>query len=136
MTVLDRITEFLERSSDVVILRAEVVHLGSASQVGRVLARLVHEKRLVRVINGAYVRTRKNKFTGELTAEAPLETIANILFAKLGIEVSPGRAARDYNAGRTTQIPVAPVVRTGRRRISRRVQLGSRAVVYDRGSHD
>jgi hypothetical protein len=79
--VQDRIVRFLEQGNDVVILRDELRSFGSTSQVGRVLAKLVDEKRLVRVSVGAYAKTRVNSFTGELTAAAPLETIANLLFA-------------------------------------------------------
>ncbi|MEZ2354756.1 DUF6088 family protein [Caballeronia sp. RCC_10] len=136
MTVQDRVARFLEQTSDVVILRAELRHLGSNAQVGRVLARLVRAKILIRVSVGAYAKTRVNKFTGELTPAATFEHIAWETFRKLGIDVSPGRAARDYNSRRTTQVPVQPVVNTGRRRITRQIVVGSRAIIYERGFID
>ncbi|SAK91491.1 hypothetical protein AWB78_04927 [Caballeronia calidae] len=131
MTTFDRVSQFLAHS-DVVILRIEVAHLGSVAQVGRVLARLVGEEKLIRVSIGVYAKTRVNKFTGALTPAATFEQIAADTFRKLRIEVLPGRAARDYNSGRTTQIPVEPVVCTGRRRIARRIEVGSRVVIYEK----
>lgn len=62
---------------------------------------------------------------------APFESIAAEAFKKLGISVGPGALTREYNAGRSTQIPMVAVVTTGRRRITRRIQVGSRRVVYE-----
>ena len=136
MTIHDHVARFFEQTSDAVVLRAELGHLGSNAQVGRVLARLVRAKILIRVSIGAYAKTRVNKFTGELTPAATFEHIARETFRKLGIDVLPGRAARDYNSRRTTQVPVQPVVNTGRCRITRRILVGSRAIIYERGFLD
>ncbi|WP_244135109.1 DUF6088 family protein [Burkholderia sp. BCC0322] len=128
----DRLVLFIERGAGVVILRSEVAPLGSAAQVGRVLAKMVSDGRLVRVSKGVYAKTRVNKFTGRPAPAAPFENIAAEAFRKLGIDVQPGRLAREYNAGTTTQIPMDGVVRTGRRRIHRRIQVGSKTVKYEK----
>jgi len=135
VTVLDRIVRFLEHS-DVVILRAEVAAFGSTAQAGRVLAKFVDEKRLVRASVGVYAETPVNKCTHELTPVAPRETVAHETFRKLGISVSPGRAAREHNAGRMMQVSVQPAVHTGRRRITRRIGVGSRVFLSQRSSID
>lgn len=127
-----KIARSIRRGKGVVVLRSEVASLGSKAQVGRVLAKLVSSGALVRVSKGVYAKTRANKFTGKLAPVATFESIAAETFRKLGIEVSHGRAASDYNAGRTTQIPMLAVVSTGRRRICRKIQVGSRVVVYER----
>jgi hypothetical protein len=132
MTLKHKVIRSIRRRKGVVVLRSEVAPLGSAAQVGRVLAKLVGEGTLVRVSKGVYAKTRVNKFTGKLTPAAPFESIAAEAFRKLGIEVSPGSAARDYNEGKTTQIPMTPVVSTGKRRITRKIQVGSRTVKYER----
>jgi hypothetical protein len=132
MRLEDRIVRSVKQRKGVVVLRSDVAPLGSTAQVGRVLAKLVSEGALVRVSMGVYAKTRRNKFTGKLTVAGTFESIAAETFRKLGIEVSPGRAARDYNAGTTTQIPIMPVASTGRRRISRKIRVGSRSVSYER----
>lgn len=96
------------------------------------LAKLVSEGKLVRVSKGVYAKTRVNKFTGKLAPAGTFESIAAETFRKLGIDIKPGRAARDYNEGKTTQIPMDSVVCTGKRRIKRRVQVGTRVVTYER----
>jgi hypothetical protein len=115
------------------MLRSEIAPMGSVAQVGRVLAKLVADGRLVRVSKGVYAKTRRNKFTGQLTPAATFESIAAEAFRKLGIDVSPGQLARDYNAGKTTQIPMDGVVCTGARRISRKIRVGNRTVKYEKG---
>lgn len=127
-----RIVLSIKRRKSVVILRSEVAPLGSTAQVGRVLAKLVANGSLVRVSKGVYAKTRLNKFTGRLSPAAPFEAIAAETFRRLGIAVAPGRLAREYNAGTTTQIPMDGVVSTGRRRIRRKIQVGSKAIKYEK----
>jgi hypothetical protein len=79
-----------------------------------------------------YAKTKVNRFTGKLAPAAPFETIAAETLRKLRIEVTHGTLAAEYNAGRSTQIPVIPVVNTGRRRICRKIQVGSKILMYER----
>src|SRR5438445_5538449 len=110
MKLEDRIIRSLTQRAATVILRSELAKLGSSAQVGRVLARLVDEGKLVRVSKGAFAKTRVNKFTGKPTAAGTLEDIAAELFQKLGIAVSPSQLAEEYNSSRSTQIPMGSVV--------------------------
>ncbi|RDJ98584.1 DUF6088 family protein [Paraburkholderia lacunae] len=127
-----RVVRSIARRKGVVILRSELAGLGSPAQLSRVLSNLVKTKRLVRVGVGIYVKTRLNKFTHELAPAATFEEIAAEVFRKLEINIAHGKLARDYNAGKTTQVPMLAVVDTGRRRITRRISLGTRIVIYER----
>ncbi|MCG5078499.1 DUF6088 family protein [Paraburkholderia tagetis] len=131
-----RVARSIRRRTGVVILRSELSKLGSQSQLTRVLATLVASGHLIRVGHGIYAKTRMNRFTGTLLPAAPFESIAAEAFSKLGIDVGPGTLARDYNSGRSTQIPMVAVVTTGRRRITRRIQVGTKRVVYERVAKD
>lgn len=133
MKLKSRVQRSIARRQSVVVLRAELAPLGSAAQLSRVLAKLVSDGALVRVSRGVYAKTKLNRFTGKLAPAAPFEAIAAETLRKLGIEVTPGTLAADYNAGRTTQIPMAPVVHTGRRRITRKIQVGSKRLLFERG---
>ncbi|WP_244158406.1 DUF6088 family protein [Caballeronia fortuita] len=120
----------------VVVLRSELNRLGSRSQLTRVLASLVRRKLLVRVSLGVYAKTKVNRFTGQRTPAASFETIAAETLRKLGIEVTHGKLAAEYNSGQSTQIPMLPVVNTGRRRISRNITIGSKKLLYERDSEE
>ena len=122
----------IARRRGVVILRSELNGLGSTSQLTRVLANLVRRGMLVRVSVGVYAKTKDNRFTAKRTPAASFETIAAETLRKLGIVVTHGKLAAEYNAGLTTQIPMLPVVNTGRRRISRIIQVGTKRLLYER----
>ncbi|WP_238212508.1 DUF6088 family protein [Caballeronia novacaledonica] len=135
LSVEQRILRSIRQRHGVVILRSDFSRFGSASQVGRALAKLVAASVLIRVGHGLYAKTRVNRFTGRLTPAAPFESIAAEAFRRLGIVVGPGKLAREYNSGRSTQIPMQPIVSTGKRRINRRIEVGSKRVAYERASN-
>jgi hypothetical protein len=132
MKLEDRVARSVARRKGCVILRSELAALGSPAHLSRVLSNLVRTKRLVRVSVGIYAKTRLNKYTHELAPAATFETIAAQVFKKLKIDVTPGELTRDYNASKTTQVPMLAVVNTGKRRITRKIQVGSRTMTYER----
>jgi hypothetical protein len=128
MKLEDRVVRSIARRKSVVILRSELLSLGSPTQLGRVLSELVRTGKRLRVGNGIYAKTRVNRFTGRLAPAATFEAIASEAFRKLGIDIAPGILASDYNTGKSTQVPMTPAVSTETRRISvsgpRRTLLG------------
>lgn len=134
MKVEDRIVRSIAQRKGPVVLRSEIAPLGSSTQVGRVLSKLVDQGRLVRVSKGVFAKTRLNKFTGKLTPAGTFEVIAAETFRKLKVEVLPGKLTKEYNSGKTTQIPMDSVVSTGKRRISRKIQVGNREVKYEKNN--
>jgi len=114
-----------------VVLRAELNRFASYSQVSKILANLVREGRLIRAGKGIFVKTKISSITGNTIASGSLETVATEALQKLGIEAGPGQATDDYNKRRTTQIPGKFVVSTGNRRISRRIEIGGRHLLYE-----
>jgi hypothetical protein len=70
--------------------------------------------------------------TGAAIPVAPLEVLAPAALALFGVEVFPPKAYRDYNEQRTSQVPSAFVLNTGRRRIKRRLQFNGRGPEYER----
>ncbi|MDH6149547.1 MULTISPECIES: DUF6088 family protein [Paraburkholderia] len=132
MKLEDRVTRSIGRRKGAVILRRELERFGSPAQLSRVLARLVGTGALVRVSRGVYAKTRRNKFTGDLTPAGTLESIAAETFRKLGIAIKHGKLGLEYNSGRSTQVPMLAVVNTGNRRITRKIQVGRRTLTYER----
>lgn len=135
LSVEQRILRSIRQRHGVVILRSDFSRFGTTSQVSRALAKLVSASVLVRVGHGLYAKTRVNRFTGRLAPAAPFESIAAEAFRRLRIVVGPGELAREYNTGQSTQIPMQPIVSTGKRRISRRIEVGSKRVIYERASN-
>src|ERR1035441_4266248 len=133
-TLRERIEERIARKRrDDVFLPREFRDLGGEDQVLRVLRRLVREKRLVRLGYGVYGRAVISRLTGEALLSSPNGFLgaARQALTKLGVIWEATEAERAYNEGRSTQVPVNPVVRV-RGRFSRRLRDGTLELVLER----
>ena len=125
-TLRERIeTRIARKRGDDAFLTREFRDLGGEDQVLRVLRTLVREKRLVRLGYGVYGRAMVSRLSGDpiLYSRNGFLGAARQALAKLGVKFEPCEAERDYNSGRSTQIPVNPVVRI-KGRFSRRLRDG------------
>ena len=121
------------KRGDAVFLPREFADLGGEDQVLRALRGLVRDGRLVRLGYGVYGRA------DDLAAFRPADALqpdgfigaARQALDKLGVEWEPTEAERAYNEGRSTQVPVNPVVRVkGRFRASS--AIGNSELVLER----
>lgn len=135
MKLNEKMLRTVEQHQGNIILRSDVAHLGSASHVSAVLRRLQADGILVQIGLGVYAKTRTSTITGATVPAGSLETLADEVLKRLGIGVTAGRAAREYNAGKTTQMPGEVVAHTGQRRISRKIIVGGRVLRYE-NDHD
>jgi hypothetical protein len=133
-TLRERIEERIARKRrDDVFLPREFRDLGGEDQVLRVLRALVREKRMVRLGYGVYGRAVVSRLTGEPLLYSPNGFLgaARQALTKLGVSWEPTEAERAYNEGRSTQVPLNPVVRV-RGRFSRRLRDGTLELVLER----
>jgi hypothetical protein len=136
-TLKDKIEERMARKAgDAVFLTREFAHLGGEDQVLRALRGLVREGRLVRLGYGVYGRAVKSSLSGKPMLYSPDGFIgaAREALDKLGVEWEPTDAERAYNEGRSTQIPVNPVVRV-KGRFRRQLRYGNAELVLGPPSH-
>ena len=131
MKLEERMLKSIKLRNSNIILRADVAKLGSASQVSEALKSLQKKGVLVRIGTGVYAKTRKSSVTGATIPAGSLETLATEALEKMGVKVQSGRVAAEYNSGRTTQMPGAFVANTGSRRISRKIAVGGRELIYE-----
>ena len=133
-TLRDRIESriAIKRGEDVFLPR-EFRDLGGEDQVLRALRILVREKRLVRLGYGVYGRAIVSRLSGEpiLYSRNGFIGASRHALSKLGVSWEPSEAERDYNEGRSTQIPVNPVVRV-KGRFSRQLRDGTQELVITR----
>jgi hypothetical protein len=116
-----------------VFLPREFRDLGGEDQILRVLRGLVREKQLVRLGYGVYGRAVVSSLSGKpvLYAQNGFLGAARQALTKLGVRWEATEAERAYNEGRSTQVPVNPVVRV-KGRFSRRLFDGQRELVLER----
>ena len=128
-TLRERIEERIARKRrDDVFLPREFRDLGGEDQVLRALRGLVREKRLVRLGYGVYGRAVVSRLSGEPLLYSPNGFLgaARQALTSSASRWEPTEAERAYNEGRSTQVPVNPVVRV-KGRFSRRLRDGKRS---------
>jgi hypothetical protein len=133
-TLRARIEERIARKTDdSVFLTREFTDLGGEDQVLRALRSLVRDKHLVRLGYGVYARAIVSRLSGEPLLFTPtgLRGAAREALTKLGVQWEPTESERAYNEGRSTQIPVNPVLRV-KGRFSRRLRDGNTELVLER----
>jgi len=129
-TLEGRMLKRIGRKVGDAFLRADFEDLGGYDQVGRVLRQMVREGRLVRVGQGLYVRASPSITSGEPIPARGLAMLREAL-GRVGIETIPTRLERDYNAGKTTQVPTGRVVGVTRR-VRRKVGYGDVHLSFER----
>ena len=131
MTLTDRLQRSIKMRTGNIVLRRDVDSFGSPSQVSEAMRQLQKRGLITRIGTGVYAKTRVSTVTGAIIPAGTLEGLAAEALQRLGADVRPGAAAAAYNAGETTQIPGTFVVNTGSKRISRKIAVGGRSVVYE-----
>jgi hypothetical protein len=125
----------MARKRDNVFLPREFADLGGEDQVLRVLRGLVKEGRLIRLGYGVYSRAIVSRLSGKPILFNPngFTGAARRALDKLGVSWEPSEAERAYNEGRSTQVPVNPVLKV-KGRFSRKLFYGNTALVLEKGT--
>jgi hypothetical protein len=121
------------KAGEDVFLPREFTDLGGEDQVLRALRSLLRDGRLVRLGYGVYGRAFKSRLSGKpvLQSSNGFVSAARQALDKLGVEWEPTDSEKAYNAGRSTQVPVNPVVRV-KGRFSRQLRYGNSELVLER----
>jgi len=121
------------RKGEDVFLTREFSDLGGEDQVLRVLRAIVREGQLVRLGYGVYGRAFKSSLTGKpvLRSTDGFIGAARQALDKLGVKWDLTEAQRAYKEGRSTQIPINPVVRV-KGRFSRHLRYGNWELTLER----
>jgi hypothetical protein len=127
-----RISRSISRSKKkTVFLREDFDAFGTPSRVTRAISELIEEGRIVRIGYGVYSKARKSVLDeSKIVPVLSLDEIASEALIRLGANPGPGAAARRYNTGETTQIPMK-VVFSVTKRINRKLSVGNQVVRYE-----
>jgi hypothetical protein len=131
----ERITARIAGSDDAVFLTREFRHLGCERHVLRALRQLVDDGKLIRLGYGVYGRAEISNLTGRpmLAASGGFIDAARQALDKLGVAWDLTEFQRAYNEGRSTQVPVNPVVRVVKSRITRKIRHQGHELIMERG---
>jgi hypothetical protein len=116
---------------DMVFMRDDFDELGDYDQVGRALRELVREKKLIKIGYGLYAKARVSEITGELVPQAPLPRLAKDALSKLKVKTYLTTSDKDYNAGRSSQVPTGRMIAV-KGRIVRKIGYNGVYINYER----
>ena len=110
-----QIVKRIARKRGDVFLRADFEDLGGYDQIGRSLRYLVKSGKLVKLGQGLYARATTSPFDGRIIPTKGVSDLMTEALGRVGVEAKPTRMQRDYNAGRTTQVPTGRVIGVNKR---------------------
>ena len=104
-SVLKTLERLLARRKGDVFLRADFTTLGSTSQVGTALRRLVDAGTLMRIGQGIYTRAEPSIIDGRPVPIKSLTPLMAEALARFGVKTGPTKLERDQLQGKSTQVP-------------------------------
>jgi hypothetical protein len=134
MTLRRRIEARIAKRRDDAFLTREFLDLGGERQVLRALRELTEQGQLIRLGYGVYGLTEISSITQQpILAGDGFGPVARQVLDKLKVRWEPTRAERDYNEGRSTQVPMTPRVRLRGSRFSRKLRYNTMELTFERG---
>jgi len=129
-TLSYKVAARIGRKKTAVFLREDFADLGGYDQVGRILRELARAGKLVKIGYGLYAKTKISALTGEIVPVVPLPVLAKEALERLGVASAPSRLEKDYNAGKTTQVPTGRLIAV-KGRISRKIAYAGATIHYE-----
>lgn len=114
-----------------VILRKDFSDLGSYRQISRVIQHLITEKKLVKIGTGIYAKAIVSKYTDIPLVKNGVDSTLREALTRLGVAYEPGSAEKDYNEGKSTQVPVRNIVKL-KSRCRRRIGYRNSELIFEK----
>jgi hypothetical protein len=108
--VEQRIAQQIANSPQEVFMRQDFAALGNYGQVGRSLHSLIEKKELIRIGQGLYAKAQLSPLSGQPIPRRGIKELATEALQRLKVETAPSSYERDYNEGKTTQVPTGRVI--------------------------
>ena len=131
MNITNRIRRSIRNRSDLVFRPSDFQPFGSEASVKRALKELTDIGVLVRLGVGLYAKAKPSVISGKPIPIQPLEVLGPQALTKLGVRLKASLQTAEYNAGRSTQIPIGIVVNIGKQRISRKIGFNGKFIKYE-----
>lgn len=130
----EKMARRVKLSRSAVFVPKDFNDLGGYDQILRGLRVLTSKGQLARLGYGVYAKARKSSLSNRIVLDNPagFPGAARSALNKLKVDWAPTEAEIAYNEGRSTQVPVNPVVRV-KGRFSRTLSYGGQALIRARG---
>jgi hypothetical protein len=114
-----------------VLLRKDFNDLGSYRQISRGLNKLIGQKKIVKIGAGVYAKAYFSQYTDVPIVKGGVDVVLRDALKRLGVAYEPGTMEMEYNAGRSTQVPVRNIVRL-KNRCRRRIGYRNSQLFFEK----
>lgn len=114
-----------------IFLRKDFQDLGGYDQIGRELKNLVREEKMIKIGYGLYTKSEISSLNGALIPQKNLPQLASEALERLGVETATSTLEKDYNSGKSTQVPTGRLIAVNSR-IVRKIGYKGTYVSYER----
>ncbi|NWH06516.1 DUF6088 family protein [Desulfobacter latus] len=132
-TLEQKICYRIKRAKESTFIPKDFSDLSGRDQVLRALRNLIAKNLIIRVGQGVYTRARISSISRRPVPEENLRAIAITALEKSGVTVLPTQYEREYNQGRTTQVPTGMVVGVNKR-VKKKIGFNGRFIKYEKVS--
>ncbi len=99
------ILDYIMRLPGNIVLRSDVNKMGTPRKISRNLKSLINEGKLIKLGYGIYAKTEQNPYLSTNIIKSGFTAASLEALDRLGIKWEPGKFIKDYNEGRSTQVP-------------------------------
>jgi len=110
-SILFRVLNFIDGLPGDIVLRSDIAKLAAPRQISRALNGLVQKERLVKLGYGVYAKLSRSEVANTTYLKEGVLPTMRAALDKLNIRWTPCTEELDYQAGRSTQIPVNPTTK-------------------------
>jgi len=128
----NKLLKIIQDLDGAVVLRADLNNFGGPRQISRALRTLVEDGELIKFGYGVYVKGEKTPYSDKPIMIIPMAEACAEAFNRLGIRWQLGQAIKDYNNGKTQQVPAKFIVRL-KDRFRGQLGTGRRTIVFEGG---
>jgi hypothetical protein len=133
ITLEKRVRYRINRSKDSTFIPKDFSDLSDRDKVLRILRKLIKENKILRIGQGVYARAKISTITNKPVPEKNLRALAITALKKSGVSILPTRMEKEYNEGKSTQVPTGLVIGVNKR-VSKKIGFNGRYIKYERVS--
>lgn len=95
------------------------------------MRKLIQEKKILRIGQGVYARARVSSVSNQTVPEQNLRALAVSALKKSGVDILPTKLEKEYNEGRSTQVPTGLVIGVNKR-VNKKIGFNGRFIKYEK----
>jgi len=130
--LFDTIEQYIKQSSASVFLMKDFADLGSSRQISNVLKKLIRQCQLAKIGYGLYAKAYLSPYLSTPLLVDGFCYVTREALDRLQVRWEPGSAEKEYNEGKTQQVPTQHVVRL-KSRLRRVIRYEGCQLYYEKG---